>query len=142
MKRNLRQRAALAVPALGLAATTLTAAPASATEQYTFVPVRMTVHDIEDWWPDTQDEPRMYYGSTPSWAGVVREKSTVTNLPSAHFTGPHMRVDLWERDNGWYDSNHLGRFNATSDLLDQEREWHFIGNGFHYELVYKVVRSN
>lgn len=113
----------------------------SASETYRFVPIRLTVHDIEDGWPDWKDEPRMYYGGT-AWADVVSRGGYPGTIPAVTFTGPHMFVDLWERDGGWTDSNHLGFAVITSDLLGQEKLLRFKTSWYDYEIAYKVVKAS
>ena len=119
-------------------------APALAayTPTYQFVPIRLTVNDIEDWWPDSKDEPRMYYGNAV-WAAVVGRggyDASQVGLTSTTFTGTAMSVDLWERDGSWTDNNFLGHATVTNDLLDQEKLLRFKGPGYDYEIVYKVVQ--
>ncbi|MGI5380439.1 hypothetical protein ACQEV2_40660 [Streptomyces sp. CA-251387] len=111
-----------------------------AAETYTFVPIRLTVHDIEDAWPDSRDEPRMYYGNAV-WAGVVAKGGQITDIPSVDFTGTSVSVDLWERDGGWTDNNHLGHQIATISQLDQELEMKFKSDWWDYELKYKVIKK-
>ena len=129
----------------GLAMTSIAlgAAPSQANAAtYEFQPLRMHVHDVEDGWWDTYDEPRMYYGGQV-WADVVREGSTVNmeSLPRATFTGTGMQVDLRERDGGWYDNNNLGTVWVPA-TPGQELRAVFGGprNYYHYELIYKVVQ--
>jgi len=142
-RRSAFRRAVLASSsALALSASLFAAAPAQASTQdlYTFVPIRLTVHDIEDSWPDWRDEPRMYYGGAV-WVDVVARGGYPGVIPNVDFTGPHMFVDLWERDGGWSDNNHLGFAVVTSDLLGQEKLLRFKTSWYDYEIAYKVVRT-
>jgi hypothetical protein len=119
----------------------LGAAPAEAdTSVYTFVPIRLTVFDTEDGWLDSKDEPRMYY-HTAVWADVVQRGGYEGEIPPVDFPGSEMRVDLWERDGGWVDSDFLGGETVTSQILDEERTITFQGDWWHYELRYKVVEK-
>ncbi|MGP3928304.1 hypothetical protein [Streptomyces sp. 8N616] len=111
-----------------------------AAQVYIFVPIRLTVHDIEDGWPDSADEPRMYYGDAV-WADVVQRGGQITTIDPVDFTGTSLSVDLWERDAGWTDNNHLGHDTATISQLDQELEMTFKGDWWDYELKYKVVKG-
>lgn len=141
-----RRAQLLLVPTLiagAVAAGTVTPAQAasapstSAVHVYRFTPIRLTVYDIEDGWPDSQDEPRMYYG-TATWADSVRVGGYPRAIPSVLFTGTSMSVDLWERDGGWTDHNHLGWATVTNDLLGQEKWLRFKTSYYDYEIVYKV----
>jgi hypothetical protein len=118
---------------------------AHAATTYEFQPVRLIVHDIEDGWPDWWDEPRMYYGNQV-FATSVPNRGTVPGwqMPRERFTGSQLQVDLMERDGGWYDSNHLGTVFITPGPLGQERQARFggPGQGWHYELVYRVVQAS
>jgi len=134
---------AFAVAALsgGLGLATVSTAHASTEPVYTFVPIRLTVHDIQDndvfpWW-DNRDEPHMYYGNT-EWADVVYRGGTY-GIPSVDFTGSSISVDLWERDGGWIDTDHLGFETASVAQLNQELEMKFKANSWDYELKYKIV---
>jgi hypothetical protein len=109
---------------------------------YRFIPIRLTVHDIEDGWGDNYDEPRMYY-SGQTFATTIINKGTVdgSEMPQATFTGSQMQFDLWERDNGWNDNNKLGTAFITSARLGEEQSVAFRQGGYYdYELVYKVER--
>ncbi len=106
---------------------------------YRFVPVRLTTYDIEDWWPDWQDEIAMYYGdqvfTASTWNGSVVYPGATT------FTGTTLKVDLWERDNGWTNHNLLGSVTVSNTNLCLERTQTFLRPGdYHYELVYRVER--
>jgi hypothetical protein len=61
-------------------------------------------------------------------------------IPEVDFTGPSMRVELWERDR-WVPSDFLGGETATSQSLGEERTLVFLGPWWHYELKYKVVEK-
>jgi hypothetical protein len=137
-----------AVGAAALAgALSLGVAPAQADDPtYSFVPIRLSVYDIEDDdyfpWTDRSDEPRMYYGDAV-WADVVRVGGRITTIPPTDFTGSSMSVSLWERDAGWHDHNDLGtqQVSSANRLLGQERNLDFRTSGWHYQLVYKVIRK-
>jgi hypothetical protein len=121
----------------------VTAAPAQASttpEVFRFVPIRLEVKDIEDAWPDNADEPRMYYNDAV-WAGVVRRGNVPGYMiPSTNFVGHTMAIDLWERDWGWVDSNHLGENTIGAYPLNEERRVEFASDWWDYELVYRVER--
>ena len=138
---NLLRRAAATATALGVSSgVVLTATPAQATDTYTFVPIRLTVYDIEDWW-DTHDEPRMYYGGAV-WADSVQKGGYPGVIPPVNFSGTMMSVDLWERDGGWTDNNHLGWATVTNDQLNQEKTLRFKSAGnYDYEIAYKIVEA-
>jgi hypothetical protein len=132
----------IGITAAAALATGLIAAPASAAsaadQTYTFVPIHLQVDDIEDAWPDWADEPRMYYGGAV-WADVVQYGGYSGVIPPVDFTGSTMRVDLWERDRNWTDSNYLGGETVTSYNLGQEQELRFHNYWWSYTLRYKVV---
>jgi len=131
----------------GLVSCLAFAAPSQAqAAEHELQPIRLIVHDTEDGWPDNRDEPRMYYGGQ-TWAGLVGNPWTVdgAELPTARFTGSTMRIDLWERDNGWTDHNLLGSVNVYGEVTPggEERYAHFggwAGSNWHYELVYRVAQ--
>jgi hypothetical protein len=106
---------------------------ASTAQVYTFVPIHLQVNDIEDAWPDWADEPRMYYGGAV-WADVVSYGGYQGIIDPVDFTGSTMRVDLWERDRGWTDSNYLGGETVTSQNLGQELELKFKSYWWDYVL--------
>ena len=140
ISRTKKMTGGLAVAGLAAASLAFGSAPAQASDAtiYTFVPIQLTVHDIEDGWLDWKDEPRMYYGGAV-WADVVSRGGYEGVIPSVDFTGPTMRVDLWERDRDWVDSNFLGGETVTNQHLNGERTLRFQGDWWEYELRYKVV---
>ena len=138
VRRGVVAAVAVVAGALALAAPS----QAQASPVYEYQPIRLIVHDIEDWWPDNRDEPRMYYGGH-TWADVVYNRETVdgARMPTARFTGSAMRIDLWERDNNWLDNNFLGS-TLVQASVNEERHVTFGSrtNGYEYELVYRVVQ--
>lgn len=118
-----------------------------AVQTYTFIPIRLTVWDIEDGWPDTTDEPHMVYGPGGDWKAIVRPGAYPGVIDPVDFTGSTITVDLWERDNGWTDNNHLGfqTVTVTPENLGQEMRLSFKSNGWNgydYEFWYKVMEKN
>jgi hypothetical protein len=137
---RLRYALAAIVAASASVLTPLAAVPAHAAEPtYRFTPIRMTVYDIEDAWPDTKDEPRLYYGGAV-WADIVGVGGYSGSIEPVTFTGSTMSFDLWERDNGWTDHNHLGYTLVDTTQLNQERALRFHTSWWNYEFTYKVER--
>jgi hypothetical protein len=129
----------------GAQASVQDSAQASAQDVYTFVPIRLTVTNIQDDdvfpWTDWQDEPHMYYGGA-EWAGLAQRGGVdISGMDPVDFTGATISVDLWERDRNWTDNEHLGFATASTSQLDQELELKFQGNWWDYRLTYKVVRK-
>ncbi|MGW3820465.1 hypothetical protein [Streptomyces sp. NPDC005046] len=135
--------AALALPTAGFggvasAASQQTAETGAVTAVpvYRFVPVRLTCIDFDDPWPDWRDEINLYYGDQVFFDYFPA--GHVAYPPPTTFTGVSLKVDMWEMDNGWENSDDLGTIWVTSTDLGQEQTQHFAGNGWDYELVYRV----
>lgn len=140
-KRQTPRRAiASAAALLGILGSTLFAAasPAQAnTGTYRFVPTRICVVDMEDWWPDNTDEVVLTYGTT-AWGASIRNGSCAYP-PAETFTGSTIFVNVHENDRGY---NYLldTRQLLATDLYQEKRD--VVGGrqvGFEYHLYYKIV---
>lgn len=122
------------------------ASPAEAdANSYKLVPIRLTAFDIEDGgWFDHHDEPHLYI-SDQDWAGVMHQGQTVlgANLPTVHYTGSEIRLELWERDGGWLDHNFLGgeSVGSLSQPVGNERVAEFTGPSWRYVFRYKIENA-
>jgi hypothetical protein len=142
---RLPRRLAGAIAALAAVAAIVAAlaSPAQAnSNNYKLVPIRLTAFDIEDGgWFDNRDEPHLYIHDL-DWAGVMHQGQTVlgADLPTVHYTGSEIRVELWERDAGWLDNNFLGgeSVGSLSQPLGNERVAEFTGPGWRYVFRYKI----
>jgi hypothetical protein len=132
-------RAVMFVITIAALASLLMVTPASAqatTDSYRFVPVRLTCIDFEDPWPDWRDETNFYYGDQVFFDYYPAGHKAYP--PPTTFTGSSLKLELWELDNSWRDSDHLGTVYVTATDLGQEKTQTFSGPGWLYELVYKV----
>lgn len=107
------------------------------TGTYRFVPSRICVVDIEDWWPDDTDEVVLTYNST-GWGSSIRNGSCAYP-PAETFTGSTIFVNVYENDRGYNNLLDTRQILAT-DLHQEKRE--VVGGrsvGFEYHLYYRIV---
>lgn len=108
----------------------------SAASAETFVPVRLTAWDSEDW--TGPDEISMRYLGHDWQASLNTHQD---GYPDARSFGGSFRIDLWELDAGrWWDPHDFlgGHTVHASENGLGERYAHFDGHGTHYELLYRV----
>jgi hypothetical protein len=136
--RSFRRTVASAAVLLGIVGSLLFTAtsPAQAnTGSFRFVPTRICVVDIEDWWPDDTDEVVMTYGAR-AWGASIRQ-GNCAYPPAETFTGSTIHVNFYENDRGY--NNLLGTLPIQATDLHLEKLIVLGGSGFRYDLYYKVV---
>jgi hypothetical protein len=94
---------------------------------------------------DSIDEPYINVDGTQVWSGSLRE-GQVQNLTgvSATLSGQSARVQLWERDPGFFNSPDDGPVEFFADYIDggeRTRTLTFNNNGV-YEITYRVERPD
>jgi hypothetical protein len=94
---------------------------------------------------DGIDEPFINVDGTQVWSGSMRE-GQVQNLTgvSATLSGQSARVQLWERDPGFFNSPDDGPAEFFADYIDggeRTRTLTFNSNGV-YEIIYRVERPD
>jgi hypothetical protein len=141
MRITKRFRRGLLVAIAIVAGSLAVAAPSQAAEPYTFQPTSLTVHDIEDWWPDNTDEVEIYYGGQ-RWSGQIGNGGThygpfpAASVQVADPSDPnddYIEVNMYERDGSYlrYLCTRFARVGTTSVECGGP------GQAFHYQLRYK-----
>jgi hypothetical protein len=95
-------------------------------------PTVLTVHDIEDWWPDNTDEISVVYGGQNWGESISNGGSSTRPFHPATFTDS-IRIDIYEHDGSY--PTHLGTrfaYPGTTSLT-----WGGPGSAFHYTLQFK-----
>lgn len=137
MKRHIT--ATLASLLLGTAPALLATGPASAAGTCTFQPLQLTTTDINDPWPDSNDEIKLLYGSRVYRQNGFHVGSTLTSTPPPEqFTG-EMQIQLIELDTGtWRNPDDLlGTITIGSNPGNNVRD--FTESDAHYKLTYSVT---
>jgi hypothetical protein len=121
--------------ALAMSAGLLGSVPAVASAE-TFVPVRLTVWDTEDW--TGADEVEMRY-DRHVWYSPLN--TFQTGFPDAKAFNGSMSVEAWDLDSGnWMDPHDFigaHTVHAYEKVLG-ERSVNLRGHGADYELVYRI----
>ena len=136
--RALRRAVASTLALLGIVGSVVFGSASSAhanTGNHRFVPTRICVVDIEDWWPDDTDEVVMTYGFR-AWGASIRQGGCAYP-PAETFQGSTIHVNVYENDRGY--NNLLGTLPIQATDLYQEKVIVLGGSGFRYDLYYKVV---
>lgn len=108
------------------------AAPAQA-QTFEVKPYSLTVHDIEDGWPDNTDEVSMTYGGQSWYDKILNGGTSFKPFHAATAYHGYMRFDMYEHDGSY--PKFLGTRYAYSDTTSLV--WGGPGSAFHYVLSLK-----